>query len=266
VPIVNPHPQLGLSHSLRLGVAAVPPETAAAVLLLGDQPTLDPEVVRRVVAKRATQPMVAAAAGALLGPPVLLERSGFGLVEQLDGDIGLREVIRDSAEVAPVDVGAHAPDVDTPADLAHLSGTATAPARASIEELQRRRERLRARLTELSALSARGIERAGEWRLPTVVAHLARWDAVAAKELEKHLAGRPTTDYSDYEAWNRLWEREDAAISMHDALERWDAAFDALIERVRSTPAERWDARASEWLNGCTLDHHADHLASLDEG
>ena len=40
VPIVNAQPEAGLSRSLRMGIAALPPDVDAAVILLGDQPTL----------------------------------------------------------------------------------------------------------------------------------------------------------------------------------------------------------------------------------
>ena len=40
VPIVNAQPEAGLSRSLRMGIAALSPDVDAAVILLGDQPTL----------------------------------------------------------------------------------------------------------------------------------------------------------------------------------------------------------------------------------
>ncbi len=117
----NPFPERGLSHSLRLGLAAMPEQVAAAVVLLGDQPRLAPGVIGAVVNARGEHPVVAAEAGGRLGHPVLLERSAFGLVEELSGDIGLREFLHAHAElVRRVPVNAHASDVDTPDDLARL--------------------------------------------------------------------------------------------------------------------------------------------------
>jgi CTP:molybdopterin cytidylyltransferase MocA len=121
VPVVNDLPEEGLSRSLRLGVGALPPEAPAAVILLGDQPTLDPEVIRRLVAARGERSIVATEARGILAPPVLLERDALPLVQELSGDEGLRRILRaGSDEVATVQVADHPPDVDRPEDLERL--------------------------------------------------------------------------------------------------------------------------------------------------
>jgi hypothetical protein len=54
-------------------------------------------------------------------PPVLLRRAAFGVVDATTGDAGLRSFIAARPElVSAIDVAAHAPDVDTAADLAAL--------------------------------------------------------------------------------------------------------------------------------------------------
>ena len=117
----NDEPDVGLSRSLRLGLGAVPVEVDAAVVLLGDQPTVPPELVRRLVASRGQRPIVAATSDGLAAPPILLERSAFGLAEGATGDRGLRELLRSQPELVwAVQVMRHAPDVDEPADLAAL--------------------------------------------------------------------------------------------------------------------------------------------------
>lgn len=117
----NPFPERGMSHSLRLGLAALPAEVDAAVILLGDQPTVTSESVRALLEARGGRPIIASEADGLLAPPVLIERSHFGVVEELGGDIGLRDVLNSHPEwVEAVPVPAHAPDVDTPDDLARL--------------------------------------------------------------------------------------------------------------------------------------------------
>ena len=122
VPEINAAPERGLSHSLRLGLAALPPEIGAAVVLLGDQPTLRAATVREIVdAAHAGGPIVAATVGGRIGPPVLVRREAFGLAEHARGDEGLRSILARRPElVTAVDVGRHAPDVDTPADLERL--------------------------------------------------------------------------------------------------------------------------------------------------
>jgi molybdenum cofactor cytidylyltransferase len=113
----NPDPARGMSHSLRLGLAAVPPSAGAALVLLGDEPRVSVAHLRALVAARGSRPIVATDRDGLLAPPVLLERSAFGSVATLTGDIGLRELIRrDPGQVATVAIGPVA-DVDTPDDL-----------------------------------------------------------------------------------------------------------------------------------------------------
>lgn len=120
--LVNDAPDEGMSRSLRLGLAAVPDEATAALILLGDQPTVPPAVIAEILRARGERPIVAARAGGLLGPPVLLERSAFGMAAATTGDEGLRHLIRGNRHlVTPVEVGEHAPDVDTLADLERLA-------------------------------------------------------------------------------------------------------------------------------------------------
>ena len=119
----NPYPERGMSHSLRLALAALPPEVEAALVLLGDQPTVDPGTIRAVLAARGERPVVAAVADGHPAPPVLVEREAFVLAEGLEGDVGMRELIAAHPElVRGVPVAAHAPDLDRPADLADLRG------------------------------------------------------------------------------------------------------------------------------------------------
>ena len=66
-------------------------------------------------------PIVAAAADGRLGPPVMIRRDAFALADDVFGDQGLRTILAERPElVKRVDVGAHAPDVDTPEDLERL--------------------------------------------------------------------------------------------------------------------------------------------------
>jgi molybdenum cofactor cytidylyltransferase len=121
--VANTEPGLGMSHSLRLGFEALPHAVDAAVILLGDQPTLAPETVRALVAARGEKPIVATQAAGRIGAPVLVERSHFAIVREPGGDIGLREMLNAHPElVRAVEVGEHPPDVDTPADLEALRG------------------------------------------------------------------------------------------------------------------------------------------------
>lgn len=123
IAVVNDRPSAGISRSLQLGIRAVPEGVAAAVILLGDQPTTSVDAIRAVMgAERDGRPVAAARADGRTGPPVLLLREAFGLAEEATGDLGLAPLLRTHRErVAPVDIGRHAPDVDTRGDMERLT-------------------------------------------------------------------------------------------------------------------------------------------------
>jgi molybdenum cofactor cytidylyltransferase len=117
----NPYPERGMSHSLRLGFESLGAGTAAAVILLGDQPTVAPSAIAALLAARGAKPIVATMSAGRLAPPVLIERSHFDVVRQPSGDIGLRDVLNDHPEwVAAVAMTEPVADVDTVEDLRAL--------------------------------------------------------------------------------------------------------------------------------------------------
>jgi CTP:molybdopterin cytidylyltransferase MocA len=119
--VSNDLPAAGMSRSLRLGLSSVPGEAEAAVVLLGDQPTVTVDHLKQLDGWRGGTPIVATRAGGVLGPPALIERGGFELAHGLSGDIGLRELLRaDPTLVTAVD-SEPIPDVDTPADLERMT-------------------------------------------------------------------------------------------------------------------------------------------------
>ena len=74
--------ELGPGASLRCGLAALPDEAEAALVVLADGPDLDPRAVDRVVEswREAGGDVVAAAYGGLRLHPVLLARAAWPLV------------------------------------------------------------------------------------------------------------------------------------------------------------------------------------------
>lgn len=121
--IRNAFPERGLSVSLRIGVGALGANVPAALILLGDQPGILPSTISAVLGGRGDRPMVAASADGVLAPPVLIERTHFRLVDDLTGDVGLRELLRGHPElVTSVPVPFHAADLDTPEDLGRIGG------------------------------------------------------------------------------------------------------------------------------------------------
>lgn len=119
--VTNDRADEGISRSLRLGIEALPDDVEAAVVLLGDQPTVSASWVAALLTYAGGRPVVAVRAEGRIGPPVLLRRDAFYLVGEATGDVGLAPVLARHPElVSHVDVPAHAPDVDTPEDLAPL--------------------------------------------------------------------------------------------------------------------------------------------------
>jgi CTP:molybdopterin cytidylyltransferase MocA len=116
--VENGESGVGLSRSLQLGLQAVPERCAAAVILLGDQPTLPVASVRAVLEFPGSRPLRAASASGRLGPPVYIARSHFAVAETVSGDRGLRRILAAQPDLVDrVPVGAHPPDIDTAADL-----------------------------------------------------------------------------------------------------------------------------------------------------
>jgi len=119
--VANPAWALGQSTSLSAGVSALPPEAAAAVVLLADMPFVEPEMIRAVVARQGETgaPLVAARYGGTTAPPILYARSLFPELVGGEGEGRGREVVRRHRESAAyVDFPAAAlADVDVPEDL-----------------------------------------------------------------------------------------------------------------------------------------------------
>jgi molybdenum cofactor cytidylyltransferase len=121
----NPDFASGLASSLRTGVAALPEAALGAVVLLGDMPDVEAEMIDRIVETFAAHPDALAAVpvhAGRRGNPVLLGRELFAAVARLEGDEGARRLLReaDPDRVAEVlfDDAAVVLDIDTPDDLA----------------------------------------------------------------------------------------------------------------------------------------------------
>ncbi len=99
----------GLSASLRVGIAALPAETPATLVCLGDMPLVTGRVMDRLIdawdpdeGRWIVQPVARGGAG----NPVLWDRRFFGELSALQGDSGGRQLLgRHQDAVAQVDVG-----------------------------------------------------------------------------------------------------------------------------------------------------------------
>lgn len=112
---------LGQSASLRAGVAALG-SVDAAVVTLGDQPFITPQVIAGMLDQRSGRyDAVRATYRGDPGHPVLIEQSVFGWVRDLRGDLGARDLLA-RLQVREWDC-AHLcdpTDVDTPEKLKEI--------------------------------------------------------------------------------------------------------------------------------------------------
>lgn len=94
--VINPDFAEGQSTSLKAGVRAIAPNAQGMIVMLGDQPTVTPVLLNRLIsAFEATgayivQPMY----GETPGNPVLIDRDYFPELLEIEGDQGAREVIK----------------------------------------------------------------------------------------------------------------------------------------------------------------------------
>jgi CTP:molybdopterin cytidylyltransferase MocA len=123
-PVANPHPDHGMAASIRLGVEAAggAAELGAVLVLLGDQPLVQVDTMRRLIeawrngAGPVVRPRYADQPGTP-GHPVLLDRTLWTLAGRAAGDRGLAALLPTSSVI---DVPGANPDVDTRDDLRQL--------------------------------------------------------------------------------------------------------------------------------------------------
>jgi molybdenum cofactor cytidylyltransferase len=132
----NPDFAEGLGTSLRAGIAAVPADSDAAIVCLGDMPRVDATLMNRLIAAfdpdRGALAVVPTFEGKR-GNPVLWSRRFFPDLMAIEGDVGARHLIgRYSEAVAevPVDGKAALIDVDTPEALSGVKAEMEAAAGA----------------------------------------------------------------------------------------------------------------------------------------
>jgi molybdenum cofactor cytidylyltransferase len=113
----------GLGTSLKAGIAAVPEESDAAIVCLGDMPQVDAALINRLIAafdpERGALVVVPSIDGRR-GNPVVWSRRFFHDLMVIRGDVGARHLIGNYAEAVvevPVAGEAALTDVDTPESL-----------------------------------------------------------------------------------------------------------------------------------------------------
>lgn len=121
----NPDWATGMGSSLRVGLAAMPDDVDAVVVLLVDMPRVGSEAVRRLAeACRDGADLAVATYGGTPGHPVLLGRGHWaGVAESAVGDVGARPYLRrHRVTEVPCDDAGEPVDVDTPDDARAVLG------------------------------------------------------------------------------------------------------------------------------------------------
>jgi len=122
VIVENPNYSRGQLSSLKIGLGAVHPDAAGAIVHLADHPIVRVESFRAVVdsCERTRKPIVIARSNGQRGHPVIFDRSIFAELQSAPESEGARHVVNaDASRIEYVDLddpGINL-DLDTPADL-----------------------------------------------------------------------------------------------------------------------------------------------------
>jgi molybdenum cofactor cytidylyltransferase len=128
--VINASYREGMGTSLRMGISNVDARAQAALVVLADQPFVQPETIDHLIAQyHELKPQVAIPVyQGFRGNPVLLDRSVFPELMGLTGDIGCRAIFGTHTEnilKVPVDDVGILLDVDTKSDFEKLRQTHT---------------------------------------------------------------------------------------------------------------------------------------------
>ncbi len=102
------------------------------------------------------------------------------------------------------------------------------------------------------------------WTSRDVYAHLARWIERSTDALEARLAGRalPPLEGTDDEI-NARWQQEDSALSLGEARERAQQAFERRLRAIEGVPTDRWDEMLEAMARADGAEHYAGHRSYL---
>jgi len=98
--IVNPHYSRGMLSSVQWGFQALPKNTQAVLIVLGDQPAVSSAIINEIIDafKRTGKRIVLPVYKKNRGHPVLIDMKYRGEVENLSPDVGLRALVYDHPE------------------------------------------------------------------------------------------------------------------------------------------------------------------------
>ena len=124
--VVNDDWREGMASSIRAGVVAMPPDAAACLVCLTDQPRVGAAEIGKLVDawRLAPQSIAASRYAGALGVPALFPAEYFGQLAGLRGDRGARSLIGAAPDVICVDLPEAAVDLDTPEDVRRMDAGA----------------------------------------------------------------------------------------------------------------------------------------------
>lgn len=118
--VLNPDFAQGMSTSIHAGLRALPQSAKAAMIVLADQPFVQPSTFDALTQGylQSRAPVVAPTYNGLRGNPVVIDRALFAEMMNIRGDTGFRSLFGEHAVMkVPVDDHGVVTDIDTPADL-----------------------------------------------------------------------------------------------------------------------------------------------------
>jgi molybdenum cofactor cytidylyltransferase len=92
--VENAHPGRGISHSIAIGLRALPGEASAALIAVADQPQLTSDGVKLLASAFRQGRIVVPRYGDHRGNPAIFDRRFFVELAALDGDLGGQQVIK----------------------------------------------------------------------------------------------------------------------------------------------------------------------------
>ncbi len=119
-PVLNPAYARGIDSSLQAGLAAVPAQSVAAVVMLADMPFVTASTIAALVERyrESTAPLVISDYAGVNAPPMLYDRSLFRELREMKGEgCGKQVVKQHQHEALAISWPAAAlTDIDVPAD------------------------------------------------------------------------------------------------------------------------------------------------------
>jgi molybdenum cofactor cytidylyltransferase len=93
--VVNPHPEKGMSASIRKGLQAIDPKSQGILIALGDQPLLKTRTINALINSFSPKKgdILLPSYNGMRGNPVLFDRCYRKELESLKGDVGGRPIL-----------------------------------------------------------------------------------------------------------------------------------------------------------------------------